>query len=156
MTELTNDIELELLKAMDNYTAIAQSLIDKLITETDQPEKAAIQAGHYFEIQNADLLNGQEHLSGNWCYDVHGEHCMFKHVATGQTLEVSLGDKESIADLDPYFFYHFLKTTEQFRYLANYFKNPFSDTLSFFEKLAKEQKMINVYGVNFRKLNSTE
>lgn len=156
MTELTKDIELELLKAMDSYNAMAQLLIDKLITETDQPEKAAIRAGHYFEIQNAELLNGQENLSGNWCFDVHGEHCMFKHVATGQTLEVLLGDKESIANLDPYFFYLFLKTTKQFRHLAEYFENPFSDTLSFFEKLERDQKMINVYGVNFRKLNSAE
>ena len=42
MTELTNDIELELLKAMDNYKTIAQLLIDKLIAETDEPEKAEI------------------------------------------------------------------------------------------------------------------
>lgn len=153
MTELTNDIERELLKAMDNYKTIAQLLIDKLITETDQPEKAEIQAGHYFEIQNADLLNGQENLSDNWWFNVHGEHCMFKNLTTGQILEVSLGDKESIANLDPYFFYNFLETTDDFKHLTKYFKNPFNDTLNFFEKLVKEQKMINVYDVNFRKSN---
>ena len=152
MTELTSDIEQELLKAMDDYKTIAQLLIDKLITETDQPEKAEIQAGRYFEIQNADLFNGQENLSDNWWFDVHGEHCLFRNLITGQTLEVSLGNKESIANLDPYFFYNFLETTENFRHLIKYFKNPFNDTLNFFEKLVKEQKMTNVYGVNFRKL----
>ncbi|MFN0254939.1 DUF6896 domain-containing protein [Pedobacter ureilyticus] len=152
MTELTSDIEQELLKAMDDYKAIAQLLIDKLITETDQPEKAEIQAGRYFEIQNADLLNGQENLSDNWWFDVHGEHCLFRNLITGQTLEVSLGNKESIANLDPYFFYNFLETTENFRHLTKYFKNPFNDTLNLFKKLEKKQKMVNIYGVNFRKL----
>lgn len=37
------------------------------------------------------------------------------------------------------------------KHLTKYFKNPFSDTLNFFEKLEKEQKMVNVYGVNFKK-----
>lgn len=152
MTELTSDIEQELLKAMDDYKAIAQLLIDKLITETDQPEKAEIQAGRYFEIQNADLLNGQENLTDNWWFDVHGEHCLFRNLITGQTLEVSLGDKESIANLDPYFFYDFLETTDNLKHLTKHFKNPFNETLNFFEKLVKEQKMTNVYGVNFRKL----
>ncbi|GGG54816.1 DUF6896 domain-containing protein [Epilithonimonas arachidiradicis] len=152
MTELTNHIEKELLKAMDDYKTIAQLLIDKLITETDQPEKAEIQVGRYFEIQNADLFNGQENLSDNWWFDVHGEHCLFRNLITGQTLEVSLGNKESIANLDPYFFYNFLETTENFRHLTKYFKNPFNDTLNLFKKLEKKQKMVNIYGVNFRKL----
>lgn len=151
MKELTNNIERELLKAMENYKTIAQLLIDKLITETDQPEKAEIQSGRYFEIQNADLLNGQENLSDNWWFDVHGEYCKFKNLTTGQILEVSLGDKESIANLDPYFFYDFLETTDTLKHLTKHFKNPFNDTLNFFEKLTKEQKMINIYGVNFRK-----
>jgi hypothetical protein len=155
MKELNKDIERELLTAMDNYKTIAQLLIDKLITETDQPEKEEIQAGHYFEIQNADLLNGQENLSDNWLFDVHGEHCMFKNLTTGQMLEVSLGDKESIANLDPYFFYHFLETTDNLKHLTMHFKNPFSDMLTYFEQLEKEEKMINVYGVNFRRLNNS-
>ncbi|MFA4870756.1 MAG: hypothetical protein WC623_21345 [Pedobacter sp.] len=156
MTELTNDIELELLKAMDNYKTIAQLLIDKLIAETDEPEKAEIEVGHYYEIQNADLLNRQENLSDTWWFDVHGEHCMFKNLTTGQILEVSLGDKESIVNLDPYFFYNFLETTANLKHLTKYFKNPFSDTLNFFEKLEKEQKMVNVYGVNFKKKTAYE
>lgn len=60
MTELTNDIELELLKAMDNYKTIAQLLIDKLIAETDEPEKAEIEVGHYYEIQNAAIISSKQ------------------------------------------------------------------------------------------------
>ncbi len=156
MTELSIEIQQELLAAMDNYKTITQLLIDKLITETEQPEKTAIEAGHYYEIQNADLLNGQENLPDNWWYDVHGEHCLFKSWATGQVLEVSLGDKESIANLDPYFFYNFLETTDDLKHLTKYFKNPFNDTLTFFKRLEQEQKMTYVYGVNYRKPNNIE
>lgn len=152
MTELTNDIEQELLSAMDDYKAIAHLLIDKLITETDQPEKTEIERGHYYEIENAELLNGQENLSDNWWFNVHGEHCMFINMTTGQTLEVSLADRESVSNLDPYFFYNFLETTNTLNHLTKYFKNPFSDTLDLFEKLKREQKMINVYEVNYRKI----
>jgi hypothetical protein len=64
MIDLTSDVEQELLTAMDNYKAIAEVLIDKLITETDQPEKEKINAGHYYEIQDADFLNGQKNAIG--------------------------------------------------------------------------------------------
>lgn len=151
MTEHNNDIEQELLKAMDAFKTIAHQLIDKLISETRQPKKTAIEAGRYDEIQNADLINGQTNLSDNWWFNVHGEHCMFENMITGQTLEVSLGNKESIGNLDPYFFYTFLETTEHLKHLTQYFKNPFRDTLDFFQKLEHQKIMIHIYGVQYRK-----
>lgn len=114
MMQLPNHIIDEILTAMDDYKAIAQLLINKLITETDQPEKIKIAAGHYYEIQNSTFLNGQESLSENWRFDIHGEHCKFRNIITDQTLEVSLGDKDSIANLDPYFFHRFLESTERY------------------------------------------
>jgi hypothetical protein len=147
MINLTSDIEQELLTAMDNYKAIAEVLIEKLITETDQPEKEKINLGHYYEIQDADFLNGQKALSGDWSFFVHGEHCMFENLRSGQILEVSLGNKESIGNLDPYFFYNFLKTTVELNHLTKYFVNPFSSTLDFFEKLERENILTTVFGV---------
>ena len=151
MTKFTNEITGELLTAMDIYTTIAQKLINKLILETDQPEKNKIKEGHYYEIQNAELLNEQEILSENWLFDVHGEHCMFKNLTTGQTLEVSLGDKVSVGNLDPYFFYNFIETTESFRHLIKYFRNPFTDMAVFFEEMERQKKMIHIEGVGYRK-----
>lgn len=156
MTKLTKNIVDELLTAMDNYKTIAELLIDKLITETDQPEKAEIQAGNYFDIQNADLLNGKENLSDNWCFDVHGEHCMFENLTTGQILEVSLGDKESVGNLDPYFFYSFLKTTVNLKHLTKYFDHPFNDMLVLFEDLQRQKLLTHINGVQFRKINTNE
>lgn len=137
---------------MDEFAFIAELLINKIITETIQPEIENINAGKYYEIENAELRNGQENLSDNWSFDVHGEHCFFRNTETNQELEVHLGNRESCANLDPQFFYNFLKTTEKFNHLTKYFENPFQNMLTFFEKMAQEKKMINVGRVNFRKI----
>ena len=154
MYNLSLHIEKELLQAMDNHSSIAHALMKKLIHETNQPEKEKIAEGNYYEIEDADLLNGEETLSDNWWFEVHGEHCLFKNQTTGQTLEVFLGNEESIAYLDPYFFYHFLKTTNYLMHLTSYFENPFQDMLSFFEKMETKKIMKNVGGLNFIKINS--
>lgn len=154
MKVISNDVEKELLRAMEEFKSIAQKLIERLVAETDQPEKVLVEAGEYSKIQNAELLNGQETLSENWGFDVHGEHCKFRNMKTGQTFEVTLGDKESIANLDPYFFYEFLETTATLKHLTQYFEHPFRDILIFFEKLTREQKMTRIDGVNFRKVSN--
>src|SRR4051812_52766 len=118
MTEITKEISDQIILAIDTYKSISKQLIDKLIFETNQLEKVENEKGNYYEIQNAELLNGKECLSDNWRFDVHGEHCMFENIITGQTLEVSLSDKESIGNLDPYFFHHFLETTAGLKHLA--------------------------------------
>ena len=141
--------------AIDNYRTIAEQLVDKLIAETNQPQKEEIEKGHYHEIQNADLVNGQKTLSDNWYFDVHGEHCMFKSLVTGQMLEIFLGDKDSIGDLDPYFFHNFLSTTYTLKHLAAYFQNPFSDTMTFFEGLERQKLLIHVNRVRYRRVHTT-
>lgn len=151
MVPLTPEVTAELLAAMDVRQALAARLTGKLLRETDQPEKAALTRGEYCEIQNADLLNGQPTLSGNWWYDVHGEHCLFQHTVTGQKLEVSLGTEASLGNLDPYFFHQFLHSTASLRYLAAHFPRPFTDMLAFFEELVRQQELVHLHGVEFRR-----
>lgn len=145
------EITESLLEAMDIYEIIGRKLIKKLISETKQPKVEEIIKGNYFLISNAELLNGEEHLSDDWYFDVHGEHCMFQNMTTGQKFEISLGNEDSIGNLDPYFFYDFLKTTESLAYLIEYFKNPFNDMMTFFEELEKQGVLIHISGVEYRK-----
>lgn len=153
MNNLASTFQQELLFAMDDYNVTSRLLMDKLIAETNQPEKEKIAAGHYYEIEEADLLNGAETLSDNWWFEVHGEHCFFQNLKTKQQLEVYLGNRESVSNLDPIFFFNFLKTTEKWEYLVQYFENPFADMLNFFEEMVQIHKMENVGGLNFRKIN---
>ncbi|MFS0858448.1 MULTISPECIES: DUF6896 domain-containing protein [Paenibacillus] len=152
MHALTKETTDTLLEAMDTYKRIAQQLIDKLISETSQAEKEEIINGAYHLLSNEEVLNGEEYLSGNWHFDVHGEHCMFENAETGQTLEVSLGSKNDVGNMDPYFFYNFLKSTANYEHLIAYFENPFGDMLNLFERLAAQNVLIHVHGVEYRKL----
>lgn len=156
MNSLTTETVDEILTAMDTYKEIAQQLIEKLILETNQPEKSEILKGNYYLISNEKLLNGEELLTDNWYFDVHGEHCMFENVETGQVLEVSLGHVEDIGNLDPYFFYNFLKSTDNLKHLISYFDNPFGDMLNLFEALEKQKKLVHIHGVVYRKIFQNE
>jgi hypothetical protein len=151
MRKIASDVTAELLDAMNAHQTLAMQLISKLLSETAQPEKAALAQGHYHEIQNADQLNGQTTLSGDWWYDVHGEHCLFQNTVTGQELEVSLGTEASLGNLDPYFFYQFLNSTESLRHLAAHFPRPFADMLAFFEELVRQRLLVHLHGVEFRR-----
>ena len=63
---MNNHIQQELFLAMDEFVSIAEILINKVITETIQPQKEKIIEGHYYEIEDAELLNGKETLSDGW------------------------------------------------------------------------------------------
>ena len=151
MTQLDAEMEAVLLQAIDVHIALAQALIHKLITETDQPEKALIEDGHFDEIQNADVYAGGDTLSGAWWFDVHGEHCLFHHLDTGQKLEVALGNAACVATVDAYFFDQFLASSKAFQSLNQCIEQQFGGVLPVFEQLTRENKMQHVRDVVFRK-----
>ncbi|MBT30442.1 MAG: hypothetical protein CMO01_12355 [Thalassobius sp.] len=154
MEKITHNVRVELLNAMDAFAILAKELINKLLLETNEPELEKIQKGEYYLIEGTDLKNGAETLSNGWGFFVHGEHCLFENIYSGQKLEVSLGRDEFIKNLDPYFFYQFLNTTEEFKHLIKYFENPFSDMLDFFMQLEKENILSHSYGNEYRKVST--
>ena len=151
MPQLNQAMETALFQAIDVHIALAHELIDKLITETDQPEKDLIANGHFDEIQNADVYAGGETLSGAWWFDVHGEHCLFHNLKTGQKLEVALGNPDCVATVDAYFFDQFLASSKAFQSLSQGIQQRFGGVLPVFEQLARANKMQHVRGVVFRK-----
>jgi hypothetical protein len=137
--ELKNETINELLNAMDEHIELAYYLINKLITETIQNNTEEIKNGAYWMIENCHESNG---LSENWNYDVHGEHCDFWNIKTGQKIVVSLGENKWIENVDPYFFYKYLETSDKYKGIAKYFEeNPYVKMCDIFEKLEKEGKM---------------
>jgi hypothetical protein len=92
-------------------------------------------------------------LSNGWTYDVHGEHCLFLNTLTQQKIEVSLGNDEMLTDLDPYFFYSFLKSTPTYHSLSELFStNPFKQMCQLFDYLVSENYMQNVNSTAYRKI----
>lgn len=51
----------------------------------------------------------------DWRYAFHGIHCAFTNLKTGQHIEVPLTYGLEFGELDPYFFVHFIETTEAYR-----------------------------------------
>lgn len=143
------DFNSSIITAIIDFEDTAQYLIQKLIEETNQTQKSLISQGHYYEIANDDEY---EILSDNWYYDVHGQHCLFVDQISGQELEVSLGDQNSIRNLDPYFFYKYLKTSKQYRNLSAHFHHPFQDMAFLFEVLEYEQILEHTYGCEYRRI----
>ncbi|MBF9140353.1 DUF6896 domain-containing protein [Hymenobacter properus] len=140
----------EILSAMDERAALARILIGKVLSETNQPQFAEIENGNYDCIQNSDI----ETLSDNWTFEVHGEHCLFINRVTNQELEVSLGTIDSLENIDPYFFYKFLVTTNKYKHLASVFQHPFKEMLALFELLQQQGFLKRIHGVEFRKVNA--
>ena len=151
MIQLDVEMESALLQAIDVHMALAHELMHKLITETDQPEKALIANRHFDEIQNADVYAGGDVLSGAWWFDVHGEHCLFHNLETGQKLEVALGSPDCVATVDAYFFAQFLASSKEFQHLSLCIEQQFGGVLPVFEQLTRENKMQHVRGVVFGK-----
>ena len=151
MTQLDVEMEAVLFQAIDAHIALAQELMHKLITETDQPEKTLIANGHFDEIQNADVYAGGDTLSGAWWFDVHGEHCLFHNLETGQKLEVALGSPDCVATMDAYFFDQFLASSKEFQHLSLCIEEQFGGVLPVFEQLTHENKMQHVRDVVFGK-----
>lgn len=133
---------------MDDHEILARHLIEKLLKETDQPNSQEIKTGAYYLIENDDT----ELLSDGWRYDVHGEHCLFVNIESGQKIEVFLGNPEMLASLDPYFFYSFLESTKKFESLSQAFKErPFKKMCDFFDQMVAEKIMTNTNGIAYRK-----
>ena len=62
-------------------------------------------------------------LNTDWTFYLHGSHCRFDNLKTGQIVEVKYTEKPEFGCLDGFFFYTYMQTTDRFKYLADWFKN---------------------------------
>jgi hypothetical protein len=69
----------------------------------------------------------------DWRYYLHGFHCGFKNLKTGQSIEVPLVFGLEFGDLDPYFFSIFIKSTPSYKPLP----------VAIYEDYADGQRIIN-------------
>ena len=141
----------EIIVAIQHYITLSHQLVEKLIKETNQPHIESIRSGNYDDIEHTEI----EMLPGNWDYGIHGNHCQFYNTETGQTLEVFILNKEAVGDLDPYFFYQFLKTTDNFKNLATLFEpDPFRQVYDLFDELVEEGLLQIIYSCQYRPTNT--
>lgn len=73
-----------------------------------------------------------------WNYHLHGSECLFENNYTGQEVEVIVVTPPEFGYLDPYFFYNYMATTEQFKQLAAWFDHDSNKVREAIEFLAEE------------------
>ena len=62
-------------------------------------------------------------LNAEWTFFLHGSHCRFDNLQTGQAVEVYYTEKPEFGRLDGFFFYNYMQTTNTFNNLARWFNN---------------------------------
>jgi hypothetical protein len=60
-------------------------------------------------------------LNTEWTFFIHGSHCCFENLQTGQVVEVLYTEKPEFGFLDGFFFYNYMQTTDKFKDLARWF-----------------------------------
>ncbi len=76
-------------------------------------------------------------LNEEWTFYLHGSHCHFENINTGQSVEVRYTEKPEFGYLDGFFFLNYMQTTVRFKNLADWFINS-SNVYIAIEELAKE------------------
>lgn len=67
--------------------------------------------------------NNKGILNEDWTFYLHGSHCRFDNLQTGQIVEVRYTEKPEFGCLEGYFFCTYMQTTEEFKHLADWFIN---------------------------------
>lgn len=89
-----------------------------------------IKLNEQFPCLNFNNLKDRKNQSGkvsHWKYFIHGFHCHFNNLKTGQKIEVPFMFGMEFGDLDPYFFVMFIKTTPKYQPLPVDIYEDFSD-----------------------------
>lgn len=80
------------------------------------------ECGDWPEPVGKTKYNNKGQLNSDWTFYLHGSHCRFDNVITGQAVEVRFTDKPEFGFLDGFFFYNYMQTTDRFKDLADWFK----------------------------------
>jgi hypothetical protein len=88
-------------------------------------------------------------LDREWDYRFHGTECRFTQRKTGQQIEAMLAFDGEFGVLDPYFFYGFLKSTDEFKALADIFPDSFHSPAHAIEMLFESGQLREVRQPSF-------
>jgi hypothetical protein len=137
ITKLIADFEIEqnqdfFEKCAKDYRVLSTELIFKLA------EKLEVSIHPHFPLITFNSLKCTEKdrgTIGDWRYYLHGFHCGFDHVITGQLIETPLTFGFEFGELDPYFFTKFIKSTPQYQPLPVDIYEDYADGVRINEKM---------------------
>ncbi len=71
---------------------------------------------HQLKHKKSERQRGS--LDSEWNYYFHGQDCRFENIKSGQVVEVMLMGKHEFGFLNSFYFYNYIKSTEEFNDLA--------------------------------------
>lgn len=99
-------------KCAKDYDLLASSLINALISKLDIELNINSPIESFNRLKRSDANKGE--ING-WRYYLHGFHCGFTNIKSGQTIEASLICGDIFGELDPYFFSDFILSTKEYQ-----------------------------------------
>jgi hypothetical protein len=81
------------------------------------------ECGRWPAYVSKSKYNNKGILDSEWSFYLHGAHCHFENLVTKQIVEVRFTENPEFGCLDGFFFYTYMKTTDKFKSLANWFDN---------------------------------
>jgi hypothetical protein len=137
IAKLISDEEIETNQAFfeqcaKDYRKLAEELLFRLVDKLD------LKLNKDFPMETFNELKRDKRQIGKiegWRYFVHGFHCGFESIATGQLIEVPLVFGLEFGDLDPYFFSEFIKSTPNYRPLPVDIFEDYADGVRINEKM---------------------
>jgi len=115
-----------------DYRQLGKKLLFKLVN------KLNLKLNEDFPLGTFNILKSGKKQIGkveNWKYFVHGFHCGFENITTGQIIEVPLVFGLEFGDLDPYFFTKYIKSTPSYKPLPVDIYEDYADGVRINEKM---------------------
>lgn len=132
-----------------DYRQLGEELIYKLVEELNLELNKDFPLDTFNQLIREDRGNGKIE---DWKYYVHGFHCGFDNIETGQYIEVPLVFGLEFGDLDPYFFTNYIKSNPKYNPLPVEIFEDFADGVRINEKmlrLGKFEKISSNIGNHF-------
>ncbi|WON92468.1 DUF6896 domain-containing protein [Sphingobacterium sp. Lzh-3] len=115
-----------------DYRKLGEQLVFILIDKLDLNLNKDFPLDTFNELKRDDRQLG---IVDEWKYFVHGFHCGFHHLTTGQCIEVPLAFGLEFGDLDPYFFMKFILSSPDYRTLPIPLFGEYADGLRIIKKM---------------------
>lgn len=137
ISKLITDEEIEanqdfLEKCAKEYRELSKELIYKVV------DKLKITINPEFPLLTFNSIKGDKRQIGkvdDWRYYLHGFHCGFENLKTGQLVETPLIFGLEFGDLDPYFFSRFIKSTPEYQPLKIDIYEDYADGVQINQKM---------------------
>ncbi|MGE8426977.1 MAG: DUF6896 domain-containing protein [Sphingobacterium sp.] len=115
-----------------DYRKLGEQLVFILVDKLELNLNKDFPLDTFNELKRDDRQIG---TVAKWRYFIHGFHCGFQHLTTGQCIEVPLAFGLEFGDLDPYFFMKFILSSPDYRPLPIPLFDEYADGLRIINKM---------------------